>query len=90
MESQNRKKALELGHTHQPFCSEDDEPKNEGRCSGKPRIFTFCTVAQLYDRTTEIIFQKNTFVKKLYILAPARTLFISGLKSRVLKLPFFT
>ena len=37
MESQNRKKALELGHTHQPFCSEDDEPKNEGRCSGKPK-----------------------------------------------------
>ena len=37
MESQNRKKALELGHTHQPFCSEEDEPKNEGRCSGKPR-----------------------------------------------------
>jgi len=34
MESQNRKKALELGHTHQPFCSEDEEPKNEGRCSG--------------------------------------------------------
>ena len=41
MESQNRKKDLELGHAHQPFCSEDDEPKNEGHCSGKPRIFTF-------------------------------------------------
>ena len=40
MESQNRKKELELGHTHQPFCSEDDEPKNEGRCSGKPRTRT--------------------------------------------------
>lgn len=34
MESQNRNKGLELGHTHQPFCSEDDEPKNEGHCSG--------------------------------------------------------
>ena len=43
MESQNRKKGLELGHTHQPFCSEEDEPKNEGRCSGKPRKFTFVT-----------------------------------------------
>ena len=40
MESQNRKKALETGHAHQPFCSEDDEPKNEGRCSGKPRTRT--------------------------------------------------
>jgi len=34
MESHNRKKGIDTGPTHQPFCSEDDEPKGEGHCAG--------------------------------------------------------